>query len=102
MYHTNISISAIYQTKLVTVYFIINYVLITETHAIAVVKTKEEYEGLRSALRNVARDVNSLNKVGKISVDGTEIPLEFFLGGDYKVSFKYKCVCVYILDILTN
>ena len=61
-------------------------VILSDTHAIAVVKTKEEYFGLRAALRNIVKDVNELQREKKIVVDGKEVPLDLFLGGDYKVS----------------
>lgn len=67
-------------------------------------KTKEEYLGLRAALRNIVKDVNQLSKEGKIQVDDTtNVKLEFF--GDYKFvllvmgmkSAKCDHACIYCL-----
>ena len=54
-------------------------------HTIAVVKTHEEYDSLRLSLRNVIDQVNSLIAKGSVNVHGTDVDLDFFLGGDYKV-----------------
>lgn len=62
----------------------VNYV--TGNHTIAVVKGKEEYEQLKESLTNVTNDVNSLSDDGEMTVDGKKVKLEFYLGGDYKVS----------------
>lgn len=53
-------------------------------HTIAIVKGKEDHECLKESLANVINDVNSLVKDRKITVDGKTVPLEFYLGGDYK------------------
>lgn len=52
---------------------------------IAVVKEKE-YNCLRASLANVTSDVNAVAKEGHITVDGQQVNLEFYLGGDYKVN----------------
>jgi len=56
-------------------------------HTIAIIKGKEEYQTLKASLANVIRDVNSTIKEGHVVVDGQKVNLEFFLGGDYKLSY---------------
>ena len=51
-----------------------------------IVRGKEEYETLKVSLANVINDVNSLVHDGEINVDRKTVNLEFYLGGDYKVS----------------
>ena len=51
---------------------------------IAVVNSREQYEILSSSLRVAIDDINTVIKQGKIDVDGSNIPVEMFLGGDYK------------------
>ena len=58
--------------------------VITGNHTIAVIKTSD-YGNLRAGLANVTSAVNELIKAGFIMVNGTEVTLEFYLGGDYKV-----------------
>lgn len=63
----------------------LNLKFLTGNHTIAIVKGKEDHECLKESLANVINDVNSLVKDRKITVDGKTVPLEFYLGGDYKV-----------------
>ena len=58
----------------------------------AVVKCKEDYESLRESLGNVTNSVNKLIEEGEIDVDGVKVPLDFYLGGDYKVIFSLRLV----------
>lgn len=53
-------------------------------HTIAVVNGPEKYETLQVSFKNVFSEINSLIEQGAITVDGQEVKLEFFLGGDYK------------------
>ena len=53
-------------------------------HTIAIVKGSEKYETLKESFANVFSDINDLNSGNKITINGKEIALEFFLGGDYK------------------
>ena len=50
------------------------------------VKCKEEYETLRASLQNVIREVNSLSKEKLLEVDGKQLKIQLYLGGDYKVN----------------
>ena len=59
---------------------------------IAIVKEKEDHAALKSSLANVIRDVNSTIKEGHVTVDGQQVRLEFYLGGDYKVRICYQGV----------
>ena len=49
-------------------------------------KTGEEYDTLKVSLSNIISDVNALIQEGSITVDGKKVNLDFYLGGDYKVS----------------
>ena len=61
-------------------------VLFTGNHTIAVLKTSEDYKNLRNGLANVTSTVNKLIDDGFIIMNGKKVKLQFFLGGDYKVS----------------
>jgi hypothetical protein len=41
---------------------------------------------LQTAGRQLFKDINELIAAGKVYVNGKEIKLKFYLGGDYKVS----------------
>ena len=70
-------------------YFLIS---LAGNHTIAIVKEKEDHAALKSSLANVIRDVNSTIKEGHVTVDGQQVRLEFYLGGDYKVRICFQGV----------
>lgn len=55
-------------------------------HTIAVVKGPEDYETLKTGLKNVRESVNELIEEGYMMIDGKKVNLHFHLGGDYEVS----------------
>ena len=57
-------------------------------HTISVVKRKEDYDTLRTSLQNVIREVNSLSKDKVFEVDGKQLKIQLYLGGDYKVNYS--------------
>ena len=59
--------------------------LYTGNHTIAAVRAKESYPALAEGLAEVIAEINSVKEEGEIDVGGCQHPLEFFLGGDYKV-----------------
>ena len=65
------------------------YCVFTGNHTITVLKTSEGYKNLRSGLANVTSTVNKLIEDGFIVINGKRVKLQFFLGGDYKVSTMY-------------
>ena len=52
-------------------------------NTIAIVKGSENFETLKESFANVFSDINHLNSMTKITINGKEITLEFFLEGDY-------------------
>ena len=56
-------------------------------HTIAIVKGSEKYETLKESFANVFSDINDLNSGNKITINGKEIALEFFLEGQIINSF---------------
>lgn len=48
-------------------------------------RAKESYLALAEGLAEVIAEINSVKEEGEIDVSGCQHPLEFFLGGDYKV-----------------
>lgn len=48
-------------------------------------RAKESYPALAEGLAEVIAEINSVKEEGEIDVGGCQHPLEFFLGGDYKV-----------------
>ena len=65
------------------------YCVFTGNQTIIVLKTSEEYKNIRSGLTNVTSTVNKLIEDGFIVINGKRVKLQFFLGGDYKVSTMY-------------
>ena len=53
-------------------------------HTVAGVKGKDDYNTLQESFANVFKEINKLNSEKKIEVNGRDIKLEFFLGGDCK------------------
>ena len=53
-------------------------------HTIGVVNGKEDYETLKTCFRDILADINELVEEKNIEVNGKQINLDFFLGGDYK------------------
>ena len=56
------------------------------------IKGDESYEVLQSSCSTVFSQVNELIKKGQVSINGKDVPIEVFLGGDYKVQLYYKKV----------
>ena len=50
-------------------------------YILAIVKTKDDYKGIRESLRDIIQDAATLTS---ITVEGNILNLEFFLGGDWK------------------
>ena len=55
------------------------------THTIAVVNGPESHETLAESFRDVFVEANEIQDRGYITVDGKQVDIELFLGGDYKV-----------------
>ena len=54
-------------------------------HSVAIVKGKESFDVLKNSLLHLFDSVNTLIEQKTIRVCGQDIPVEIFLGGDYKV-----------------
>lgn len=65
--------------------------LLTGSHTVAVVKGEESYDLLKSSFPVLFDTINKIIKVGKVTVDGCDIQVEIFLGGDYKVDENFCC-----------
>jgi hypothetical protein len=52
---------------------------------IAVIKGHEDYNLLKASCSKIFSCINRLVKAGKINIKGKDVPVEFYLGGDYKV-----------------
>lgn len=59
----------------------------TGNHTIAVVNGSESRETLEESFRDVFNEANDIIEKGYIEIDGRRVSVEFYLGGDYKVSF---------------
>ena len=51
----------------------------------AVIKGQESYEVLQSSFAIFFQQVNNVIDRGKVSVEGKDVPVDVYLGGDYKV-----------------
>lgn len=47
----------------------------------------ENYDTLKCSFSDVFKQINEVIDRGYITVEGCKIPVEIFLGGDYKVRF---------------
>lgn len=61
----------------------------------AIIKGHESYELLQRSCSSIFGQVNKLIEGKRITINGTSIPVEVYLGGDYKVNrstmlLKYK------------
>jgi len=63
------------------------YLYYTGNHTVAVIKGHESYHLLKSSGKDVFSYINKLIDDGNICIDGTEIPIDIYLGGDYKVYY---------------
>ena len=55
----------------------------------AVIKGKESYDTLKVSCSKIFSDVNKLVETGFLKLDdGTEVPVDMYLGGDYKVQYN--------------
>ncbi|KAK2550530.1 hypothetical protein P5673_028729 [Acropora cervicornis] len=71
-------------------------------NAVAVIKGHETYELLQSSCSTIFRQVNHVIDKGKVSIEGKDIPVDVFLGRDYKflllvlgmksASSDYSCI----------
>lgn len=50
-------------------------------HILAIIKGKEDYQTLQTALEDIRTDIKNVNN---INVNGKCIPIQYYLGGDYK------------------
>lgn len=66
-----------------------NVFFISGNHTIAVINGSESRETLAEGLGDVFREVNAIQDAGHIEVDGKRVPVELFLGGDYKVTREH-------------
>ena len=51
---------------------------------IAIVNGPKKYETLEHSFSSAINEINTVLETGFIEVDGKEIQIEMFLGGDYK------------------
>ena len=54
-------------------------------HTVAVIKGHEDYNLLKMSCSKVFDDINKLVRAGKIRIGDKDVPIEIFVGGDYKV-----------------
>lgn len=84
-------------------YLLLLLLLHVGAYVIAVIEGKEEYDLLKDSLANVVCDVESLVNAACIAVDGIEVPIELYLGGDYKVSMPdLKCPSNILFFVQSN
>jgi len=60
---------------------------LTGNHTIAVVNGSESCQTLEESFRDVFIEANKIIDDGFIEIDGKKVGVDFYLGGDYKVSF---------------
>ena len=83
---SNIVLYAVYNDLNIQIISNINVSLIViGNHTVAIIKGKESYDLLKGSCSSVFNQVNDLVKTKQIMVNGINIPVEMYLGGDYKV-----------------
>ena len=66
----------------------------------AIIKGQESYKLLERSCSEIFKPVNMLVKNKTITVNGTEIPVEVYLGGDYKVNIiEHSIFSIKILNL---
>ena len=58
---------------------------ISGSHTIGIVKGQESYGLLKNSFSAIFSTLNDIIKQGHIKVDDIDVPVEIFVGGDYKV-----------------
>ena len=61
------------------------FVFFKGNHKLAVIKRQESYDLLKQACSDLFKSVNKIID-SKVKVDGKDIMVDMYLGGDYKVS----------------
>ncbi len=61
-------------------------------HTVAIIKGQESYELLERSCSKIFKQVNILVKNKTVTVNGTNIPAEVYLGGDYKVNIMENSI----------
>ena len=76
----------------VIVLVIVNILILIGTVTIAVISGTEKYECVKIGFGDAIREINSVIKDGYIELpkdqEVKKVPVEIFLGGDYKVGWK--------------
>ncbi len=71
------------------------------TNTIAVMSGSECYDSLKTCFKDCWDEINQIVHQGEVEVDSEySIPVEIFLGGDYKVKYIYFIILNYLLIIL--
>ena len=65
---------------------LIHISILIGNRTIAVVKGSEDYTTIAESFQDVFQEINEIQEVGFVKVGENQIPVELFLGGDYKVS----------------
>lgn len=66
-------------------------------HTVAVVKGKESHEIIQTSCARIFSDVNRIVESGFVSIGEKHVPVEMFLGGDYKVNSNCNIFNHYLL-----
>ena len=78
--------------------FILPFHCCSANHTIAIVQGPETYETLAASFKEVFREINQVQADGSVHINGENIPVELYLGGDYKVStFKSTQMIAYLV-----
>lgn len=67
-------------------------------HTVAIVKGEESYELLEKSCSKIFMQVNNLIKDKEITVNDIKIPIELYMGGDYKV----EAITFHLKNIYNN
>ena len=79
-----------------------------DVHTFAALQGTESYDNLKSGFEPVLKEINTLIADGSVELNGANIQLDIYLGGDYKVYYKWGnytytpniIIVIYHLDIL--
>jgi hypothetical protein len=74
----------------ICLYLFKSVIIIIGNHTFAVINGMERFELLEKGLKDTIAEVNTLIDERVVQVNDEIVELDFFLGGDYKVSAHYQ------------
>ena len=91
--HNAVNGNLLFPVKFLSSLSFIYYFSLFENNTVAIKKGQESYDLLKASCKGLLNAINKILTEGKVTVDGKEISIEMFLGGDYKVTYVIAFMC---------